>query len=75
MKTRVPIGVSPLINSKVAVPLPTRLNVDSVGPVKQLTGQVIKVPENSNGLVNVRFVRLNGIVICGPVNVNVPAWF
>jgi hypothetical protein len=72
VKIRTPLGVTPAINSKVAVPPPTKVKTDVGGPKTQLCGHVPRVPVNTNGLVNVRFVRLNGIVMGGPVNVNVP---
>ena len=38
----------------------------------QLCGPEPKVPENTKGLVKVRFVRLNGTVMGGPLKENVP---
>ena len=65
VKIRWPLPVTPAINSNVAVPPPTKVKVVGGGPSMQLCGPEPKV-------VKVRFVRLNDMVMGGPLKENVP---
>jgi hypothetical protein len=77
----VKVGTPSLFNPvksrlNLAVPLPVKLKVGTPGPPPQSTvRQPVKVPENSNGLVRVWFVRLKGTGINGLWNENAKVSF
>src|ERR1043166_5917865 len=72
MKIGFPLGRNASLKVIVAVPLPIRSTLKVGGWKLQSPGQKSRLPEKEKGLVNVRSDTMFGIMIVGPVKINVP---